>query len=144
MQNPSHPGRVPLGPRVRRTLAGFFGAATLLLISPVPAQYSYDPAAADEQGPPGIRYFGSVKDDSGAFIPGATILLDSQQSSFVFVTDEQGRFRGTLPMDSQVSSVTTKCWKAGFQFIRISKRLGPQGLKPTVQVDCVLHPANSG
>jgi hypothetical protein len=36
------------------------------------AQYLFDPSNADEQAP-GIRYFGSAKDDKGILIPGVTV-----------------------------------------------------------------------
>jgi hypothetical protein len=110
----------------------------LLLTSSAFAQYNYDPAAADEQQP-GIRYFGSAKDDRGSLLPGVSILIDSRQAAYVFVTDEQGRFHGNLPLDLGPDLVTPKCFKVGFQLVRVNKRPGPQGPKPTVQVDCVLR-----
>jgi len=120
----------------------FCAVVALVFASSTLAQYAYDPAAADEQGAPGVRYFGAAKDEQGAFVQGATILIESDQYSFVFVTDDQGRFRGTLPLDATPNVVSLKCWKAGFQFVRLEKRLGPAGAKPSVQVDCVLHTAN--
>lgn len=113
----------------------------LLAIAPVHAQYNYDPAAADEQLP-GIRYFGSAKDERGSLLPGVSILIDSPQAAFVFVTDDLGRFHGNLPLDLGADKVAPKCFKVGFELIRVNKRPGPQGPKPTVQVDCVLRPAS--
>jgi hypothetical protein len=124
-------------------VVGCMLTAALILIPSARAQYTYDPAAADEQIP-GIRYFGSAKDDNGSLMPGVTILLDGGQSSFIFVTDEQGRFHGTLPLDAVASRISPKCWKSGFEFLRATKRPGPEAPKPTVQVDCVLRPAKSG
>ncbi len=114
-----------------------------LLLSSASAQYNYDPGNADEQVP-GIRYFGSAKDDQGSLLSGVSILIDSPQAAFVFITDDQGRFHGNLPLDLGPDKVAPKCFKAGFQLVRMNKRPGPQGPKPTVQVDCVLRPASSG
>jgi hypothetical protein len=113
------------------------GAAASAVISLACAQYVYNPAAADEA--PGIRYFGAAKDDRGALLPGVSILLSSQQLSFLLVTDAQGRFRVNLPLDMRPESVTPKCFKVGFQLVQMRKRLGPSGPKVTVQVDCVLR-----
>jgi hypothetical protein len=126
-------------PVVLRIAAAIGGG--LLAIAPVRAQYNYDPAAADEQLP-GIRYFGSAKDERGSLLPGVSILIDSPQAAFVFVTDDLGRFHGNLPLDLGADKVAPKCFKVGFELLRVNKRPGPQGPKPTVQVDCVLRPAS--
>jgi hypothetical protein len=99
-------------------------------------------ATADEG--PGIRYFGSAKDDRGALLPGVSILISNEKLSFLLVTDEQGRFRANLPLDMRAETVTPKCFKVGYQLVQMSKRLGPAGPKVTVQVDCVLRTAHSG
>jgi hypothetical protein len=143
MGNPLRSGPIFLGHRRGQGLAGWCGIVALIVISSAAAQYSYNPAAADEQQP-GIRYFGSAKDDKGSLMAGVTVVLDTDQSSFVFITDEQGRFRGTLPLGTLPEKVAPKCSKAGFQFVRVSKRPAPAGPKPVVQVDCVLRRANSG
>jgi hypothetical protein len=112
--------------------------AAVMLLSTAHAQYAYDPSAADEQQP-GIRFFGSAKDSNGVLVPGATILLSSDQASYVFVTDDMGRFHGNLPPATVSDKVAAKCWKAGFRMLTVTKRRGPAGVKPTVQVDCVLR-----
>lgn len=101
------------------------------------AQYTFDPAAPDEQGD-FIRYFGSVRDDAGAAVQNATLLITHKSASFVFVTDNLGRFRAHLPTDALASKVSIQCFKADYSTVRISKRPGPRGAKPSVQVDCVL------
>lgn len=110
------------------------------------AQYSFDPANPDEQTP-GIRYFGSAKNEQGVLIPGVTVLiLIGGRSSFVFVTDDQGRFRGTLPLtpaDSAPDTVAAKCSKTGYQFVKVIKRPGMGAPRPYMQVDCVLRSALS-
>jgi hypothetical protein len=118
-------------------LAG--GEMSLIAIVPAFAQYSYDPGNADEQAGAGIRYFGSAKDTNGMLVPGATIVVSNEQSRFVFLTDETGRFRGRLPPDLVRDKVTIKCWKQGFRFVQVAKRAGPRSVKPTVQVDCMLQ-----
>jgi hypothetical protein len=105
------------------------------------AQYVYDPANADEQIS-GIRYFGSAKDDKGSLMGGVTVQLSTAHVDFVTVTDDQGRFRTTLPLEMVSALVTPKCFKAGFQPVRVIKRPGT-GPRPTVQVDCVLHRADA-
>jgi len=114
--------------------------AALMVAIPIRAQYTYDPAAPDEQLP-GIRYFGSAKDDRGSLLPGVSVLIDSPQAAYVFVTDEQGRFHGNLPFALTPDKVAPRCFKVGFELVRVNKRPGPQGPKPTVQVDCVLRAA---
>jgi hypothetical protein len=106
------------------------------------AQYSFDPSNPDEQTP-GIRYFGAAKDEKGVLLPGVTVLIViGGRSSFVFVTDDQGRFRGTVPLtlaDSTPDTVAAKCSKMGYQFVRAIERPGLGAPRPYVQVDCVLH-----
>jgi hypothetical protein len=126
------------------TSLAFWGVVAAFFASHVSAQYVYDPNAADEQGPPSIRYFGAAKDDKGTLLPGTTILLESAQLSFVLVTDEQGRFRANLPLELVAEKVSPKCSKPGFSVVRVTKRAGPEGVKPTVQVDCVLRAASKG
>ncbi len=114
--------------------------AGVMLLSTALAQYTFDPSAADEQEP-GVRFFGSAKDDHGRLVPGATIIVSSDTSNFVFVTDDFGRFSGNLPPDTPIDKVATKCWKKGFRLVAVTKRRGPARVKPTVQVDCVLRSA---
>jgi hypothetical protein len=119
----------------RSSLAlGFFLAA--LSVSPALAQYNFDPNNADEKGP-GIKYFGSAKDDQGALLPGATIMIAHY---FTMVTDEQGRYRGNVDGSYTANDTPVGCSKPGYSFVRMSKRPGPPGgVKQTVEADCVLH-----
>jgi len=124
-------------------LAGGSSSAFLALTGRAEAQkqppqqtYMYDPSAADEQ--PGIKYFGAAKDANGALLKDVTFQLVTPQSTFVFVTDEQGRFRGNLPLGMTPDKVSSKCFKAGFLMTRIDVRPGPKAPKLTVQVDCFL------
>jgi hypothetical protein len=114
-------------------------AATLVAVgtAPVSAQYSFNPANRDEQKP-GIRYFGSVKDDSGVVISDATVMIAATQVNFVLVTDELGRFHDTLGLEMTSDKVKVTCFKAGYRPVRVTKRPGIIGPRPTVQVDCVL------
>jgi hypothetical protein len=123
--------------------ARIMGLLTFGFAAAASAQYTYDPAADDEQGP-AIRYFGSAKDAKGTLLPGVSIEVDSEESAYVFVTDDQGRFHANLPLAAVPEKVTLKCFKTGFQLLRVSKRPGPKGPKPTVQVECVLRVANAG
>lgn len=110
--------------------------AALCLSSPAFSQYSFIPSSDDE---PGIRYFGSVKDEKGTLLTGVSVLIESGPFSYLFVTDELGRFKGNLPVRTLPETVTVKCSKTGFTFVKMMKRLAPRGAKPAVQADCVLH-----
>jgi hypothetical protein len=127
-----------LRPALRAMRACGAGLVGLLLVMPSSAQYAFDPSNADEQMP-GVRYFGSVKDDRGNHLAGATIVIDDPQSTFIFVTDHDGRFRGVLPEDTAFAQVKLKCFKIGYRLVRVTKRPGPAKAKPTVQVDCLLR-----
>ena len=120
--------------------AAWPASAILLLAGSIAmAQYSFDMSDIGEGDH--IRYFGSAKDVNGKLVSGATILLAAAgYPSFVFVTDELGRFRGSLPLDAVADSVVATCSKSGFTFVRVTKRPGPEGVEPTVQVDCILDP----
>jgi len=108
------------------------------IAAPASAQYAFDASNPDEQG---IKYFGSAKDAGGTVIPGATIVLAIDKASFIYFTDETGRFRGSVPLDTDLTKVSTTCSKAGYKFVRFSKRPGPTNNdKPSVQLDCVLKP----
>ena len=102
---------------------------------------TYDPSAADEQQP-GIRYFGAAKDQNGVLLAGVTIVIEiGGVNTFVFITDEQGRFRGRIPLEvkGSVSSAAMKCSKSGYRFVKAIKRPGIDAPKPYVQVDCVMQ-----
>jgi len=108
------------------------------------AQYTFNPAAADEA--PGIRYFGSAKDDKGALLPGVgiSIVVAGQQLNFIGVTNDEGRFRIIVPLDMPREKTTIKCFKTGLQLVRMTKRAGPlKGPQQTIQVDCVLRAASA-
>jgi hypothetical protein len=111
-------------------------APMLFLAIPARAQYSFDPNSADEQGP-GVKWFGSAKDDKGALLPGVAMLIDHE---FTLVTDAQGRYRGNIDSIYPVETTAVGCSKPGYSFVRVVKRPGPAGgVKQTVQADCILH-----
>lgn len=125
--------------RTARWLGAIIASITA---SAAAAQYVYNPANADEG--PGVRFFGSVKDDGGVLLPDVSVLLESGQLSVLIATNEQGRYRVDLPVDTQPERVTAKCFKKGFQLVRMNRRPGPKGPKVMVQLDCVLRPAGPG
>lgn len=104
-------------------------------------QYSFNPANADEQMP-GIRYFGSAKDEKGALVSGAVIRLEAAKVEYVLLTDDQGRFHQMLQVDAVPENVSATCSKSGYAVVRIVKRKGT-GPRPSVQVDCVLRRVDS-
>jgi hypothetical protein len=126
--------------RPRRAGRGVVCALGALVMASASAQYALDWEEEAHDGRElGIRYFGSAKDEKGVLIPNVTFLLESKDASFVFVSDAEGRFRGTLPKDIPTSSVTPKCSKPGLEQVRVNKRPGPRAAQATVEVDCVLR-----
>lgn len=126
---------IPKLPR-RLRLAARSILAGLALVSSASAQYSFDPSNADEQGG-GIKYFGSAKDERGALLPSVTVKI---ANAFMFVTDEQGRYRGSVDDNYTPDETTVVCSKPGYQFVRVVKRPGPAGAaRQTVEADCLLH-----
>jgi hypothetical protein len=119
--------------------AALFAACALALAQRAPAQYSFDPTAADELDKPGVHYFGAARDEAGRYVPAATIVLETITTSYTLVTNEQGRFRARLPLDATPDVVKASCSKPGYQVLRISKRPGPKSGKAPVQVDCLLR-----
>ena len=115
---------------------------SMWLSARVEAQYFFRPDNQDEQGP-GIRYFGSAKDANGVPLANASIVIDSGTLSFVMVTDDLGRFHKKVPVQMTLDKVAIKCFKPGYQSLRLEKRPGV-GPKPTVQVDCVLQSPATG
>ncbi len=129
------------GGRLRRASRGIaFGLGALVMASSALAQYALDWEEEAHDGRDlGVRYFGSAKDEKGVLLPNVTFLLESKEANFVFVSDAEGRFRGTLPKDIAPGSVTPKCSKPGLELVRVNKRLGPKAAQASVQVDCVLR-----
>ena len=119
-----------------------WAAVAAVAASAAAAQYVYNPANADEG--PGVRFFGSAKNDDGALLPGVSILLENGQLSVLIATNDQGRYRVDLPVDTQPERVTAKCFKTGMQFVRMVRRSAPKGPKVMVQLDCVLRAASTG
>jgi hypothetical protein len=134
-----------LGKHLAQACAILFALSILLCPRATLAQYGYDPSNADEQKP-GIRYFGLVKDEHGALLPDVSIVLeyrDSADGPYTFAvhlfTDKDGRFHTTLPLDTVPSTVATKCFKAGYKLVQITKRPDTIGPRATVELNCVLH-----
>lgn len=117
-----------------------FGLVALVTVSSTSAQYALDWEEEAHDGRElGVRYFGSAKDEKGVLLPNVTFLLESKDASFVFVSNAEGRFRGTLPKDIPLNSVTPKCSKPGLELVRVNKRPGPKAAQASVQVDCVMR-----
>jgi hypothetical protein len=127
--------RIPKFPRSVLLVSGSAMAA-LMFVSPASAQYNFNPNNADEQGP-GIKYFGSAKDDQGALLPGVTMVI---AHAYTLVTDDQGRYRGNIDQMYTIENTPVGCSKPGYEFVRVVKRPGPtNGTKQTIQADCILH-----
>lgn len=113
--------------------------AALLGISAARAQYSYDPSAADELGKPGNLYFGAAREERGGFVADVTVLLESDQTTFVLITNAQGRFRAKLPPATLAANVRASCSKPGYLVLKVTRRLPPGRGQSPVQVDCLLR-----
>jgi hypothetical protein len=111
-------------------------ALALVLATPALAQYAFDPNAADEQGP-GIKFFGSAKDENGALIPGVSIFVTKAN---VFFTDKQGRYRGNVDLGPDTAKAPIECTKVGYELVRVNKRPGPSNMKKqTIEANCVMR-----
>lgn len=113
--------------------------ALLLACLPAWAQYAQDPAALAKRNESLLQYFGSAKDSGGKFLPDVTVQISGHESAYTFVTDDQGRFRGYLPLELTPDKMTAQCFKPGFESVRVTMRAGPKGPLRTAQVDCVLR-----
>jgi hypothetical protein len=111
-------------------------ALALILATPAAAQYTFDPNAADEQGP-GIKFFGSAKDDKGVLIPGVSVFVTK---SFVLFTDKQGRYRGNVDLGADTAKAPIECTKPGYETVSVTKRPGPANMKKqTIEANCVMR-----
>lgn len=116
-----------------------FGALGLLISAPAWAQYTFNPANADEQQP-GVRWFGAVRSVDGERVVGATVRLQRERAAFLVVSGDDGRYRVDLPVEMTIDRVAITCFREGYEFVRLEKRAGPAGAKRTsVQADCVLR-----
>jgi hypothetical protein len=79
-----------------------------------------------------------VKDESGQAIKGAAILV---KRTFVFTSDEAGRYVGHAPADPSPTTVLIGCAKPGYTLVRMTKRAGSTKKKQWVQADCILRKA---
>ena len=114
-----------------------------LLAAPAAAQYTYDPANADEVAKPGTLFFGAAKDDRGHPVADVTIFIEGEQSSFVLLTDRIGRFSRKLLLDAPPDRAVLRCAKQGWKVLRLSRRAGPAANGTSLQVDCVLRPISA-
>jgi hypothetical protein len=138
--------RVPFAAPVRVSCAQKASVCLLVAAAAISSasaqQYLYSPTSPDEV--PGIRYFGSAKDDRGALLAGVSIHLVIKNLSYVLVTNEQGRYSVDLPVKMRAEDIAVKCFKVGYAVVRLNKRRGPTAAPiATVQTDCVLHAVNS-
>jgi hypothetical protein len=113
----------------------------LMMLGSAEAQYTFDSPAHDDEG--GIHYFGSARDSNGALLKGVIVLIDSDRDSYVLVTDEVGRFKVTLPLGTAPEATAVKCSKAGYDFVRVTKRVEIKPSRLSVQVDCLLRKASA-
>ncbi len=98
----------------------------------------YNPEDFKQEHPANV-YFGSVKNEDGDYVEGATVVLASARLDFVAVTNALGRFRMELPVEIAPDQVDPGCSRNGYTGARVIKR-PPRGdaLSP-VEVNCILR-----
>ena len=89
-------------------------------------------------------YFGSTKDSEGRFLSGVTVEFTADNTSYVMVTDEAGRFKVHIPKYFSPAEVKFNCSKPGYGLVRSMKRPPPKGTLSPVQADCILAPKSDG
>lgn len=85
-------------------------------------------------------YFGSTKDQDGRFLSGVTVEFNADNTTYVMVTDEAGRYKLHIPKYFSPSQVKFNCSKPGFGLVRTTKRPPPGHALSPIQADCVLAP----
>lgn len=106
---------------------------------PAAAQYTFDPTTDILQG--GHVYFGAAKVDGGGYLSDVSVVLEIDQTNYIFVTNRLGRFSARLPIEVNSDGVVATCSKPGYEVVRVSKRRGTNAGKASLQVDCTLRPA---
>ena len=85
-------------------------------------------------------YFGSTKDTEGRFLSGVTVEFNADNTTYVMVTDDAGRYKLHIPKYFSPSQVKFNCSKPGFGLVRTTKRPPPAHALSPIQADCVLAP----
>jgi hypothetical protein len=116
----------------------FFG----LLLAPVAAGWAqlYLPDPKIDIDTATNTYFGSTKDTEGRFLSGVTVEFSAENTSYIMVTDDAGRFKLHVPKYFAPSQLKFNCSKPGYGLVRAVKRRPPGGAISPVQADCVLAP----
>ncbi len=87
----------------------------------------------------GTVWFGTVRDERGKFLENATVQLDTGIIEYVAVTGIEGRFRLVLPDNIPIDQVVPHCARPGSNSASIRRRLPPQRLEGSVELQCVLR-----
>lgn len=113
------------------------GLVMLAFAPPSGAQiYNFDPANPPDKAM--NVYFGSTKDTDGTSLAGVTVTLDIDVTTYVMVTDDDGRFKIRIPKGIAMSQVKFTCSRPGYVLYRASKRPPPDKSQSPIQADCVL------
>lgn len=124
---------------LRAAVVAMCALMTTLGAMPAAAQYTFDPTTDVFQG--GHVYFGTAKADGGSYLPDVTIVLEIDQTNYIFVTNRLGRFSARLPIEVNSDGVVATCSKPGYDVVRVTKRRGMNDGKASLQIDCTLRPA---
>ena len=130
---------VELRPRRSTGLRAFLPLLTVALTGIASGQmYAFDPRNPPSNAAANI-YFGSTKDNGGNFLAGVTVRLEVGSVTYVYVTDDAGRFKMELAKEVQPGQVKFTCAKPGYVQLRASKRGPPSHAPSPIQADCVLE-----
>ena len=113
-----------------------------LLLAPLSAGWAqiYLPDPKMDIDTAANTYFGSTKDTAGRFLSGVTVEFSAENTSYIMVTDDAGRFKLHIPKYFAPSALKFNCSKPCFVLARATKRRPPGGAVSPVQADCVLAP----
>jgi hypothetical protein len=113
-----------------------------LLLAPVAAGWTqiYLPDPKMDIDTAANTYFGSTKDVAGRFLSGVTVEFSAENTSYIMVTDDAGRFKLHIPKYFAPNILKFNCSKPGFVLVRATKRRPPGRAISPVQADCMLAP----
>ena len=87
----------------------------------------------------GDVWFGSVRNEQGAFVADATVVLDNGLIEYVAVTGLDGRFRLVLPEATPVDAISSSCASIGYSRSSVRVRRPSIDATSPVEVSCQLH-----
>lgn len=122
-----------------RTTTALLAIMIASVTPPVAAQMYTDFNPAGNNDVPANVYFGAARDTIGNYIHGATIVIATSSMDFVAITDKEGRFRVTLPVEISPSEVETRCSHNAYAQSQVRRRLPRRNALTPVEISCSLR-----